>query len=253
MYDTPADPASLPLLRTVVKTSLAHARWRQEYVVPLRDLVERVNIIISHARLFVKDIFVHADEEDAEAWNLLDKQIFYELVILAVGGHDRKVIEDEDKIQKMNTRARIANQAARLINKHKARFFRQLGLRPVKMKHLHQISHYEGEKIRTSFLNNIQERLGSHLRRCLNLLLDTRGRAKTLKAALVVTGANSEMVKRRIKDEITTPAANLKRQFASSMTPAEIQAMEVQGVAADRAQKIKAMRSLFSTTSQDSL
>lgn len=150
-FDAQAETAPLPILRTVVKTSLAHAGWRREYIAPLTDLVNRVNLIISHARLFIKDIFVHEDVNNVEAWNLLDKQIFYELVILAVGGHERKMIEDESRISKMNNAARLANQAACLIGRHKARFFRQLGLRPAKMVHLHQISHYEGTKIVPAF------------------------------------------------------------------------------------------------------
>jgi len=74
-----------------------------------------------------------------------------------------------------------------------------------------------------------------------------------MKASLGATGVDAETIKRRMKEDITNPAANLKRQFACPMTPDQIQAIEVQGLAVEQTQKIKAIRSLFATTSEDSL
>jgi hypothetical protein len=62
----------------------------------------------------------------------------------------------------------------------------------------------------TAYANNIRMRFGNHLRRAVNTLLNIRTRMAQLRRELRQNGSDQETISRRIFEEITRPARQLK-------------------------------------------
>ncbi|RCH85234.1 hypothetical protein CU097_002015, partial [Rhizopus azygosporus] len=69
----------------------------------------------------------------------------------------------------------------------------------------------EGTSIYTAYANNVHLRLGQHLRRAVNVLLNTRQRIVDLRLVLSAQGMDDDEIKHRIRQDIILPAQIFKQ------------------------------------------
>ena len=144
----------------VIKASIQHLGWSDEYKEALEKLVRTVHLITTHTYLFSRFIFIHEKEAD-EAFDLrpfINARFFQEVFASLTTRRTQN---------STRTAAQILVYQA-VINRHLPRYMQVSGYALQMLPNSQQIAQYEATKICTAYINNIQERYGAHLRSVLN-------------------------------------------------------------------------------------
>lgn len=196
--------------RLVVKGSIHRsARWQPDLIPKLQSLVLKVHTLVTHTYLFARFIFVHELQQDDLSFSLEDhvQKRFFEEVFLSLTTRTSRL--------KAKTSPQILTWQ-QLIHAHLPRYLSISGYQKLELKCGQQIAKYESSKIETAYLNNIQERFGTHFRSLVNSILEVKPRIKLLKEKLKNDGGEQDpkFIKAEIKRLITKPATMLKQQLA---------------------------------------
>ena len=147
----------------VIKASIQHLGWGDDYKPALETLVRTVHYLTTHTYLFSRFIFIREKKED-DAFDLrpfLQARFFQEVFASLT-------------TRRVSNSAKTAAQVLMyqtLIQRHLPTYMEASGFTQQHLPASQQIAQYEATKICTAYVNNLKERYGARLRSVLNSLL----------------------------------------------------------------------------------
>ena len=154
-------------IRKVVKTQLKNITKSDEIYKEINEYVIKVSKIVNAGSLFVKYILIN--EQYSVIKNLINKE-FFEECLSHMTSNRKNNVKNTNKIYYRS-----------IIDKHLTTFLEKYSYEPIDFLYSQQTFNYEAVKMNTSFLTNIQEHLGNHIRSFVNKRLNIKQRIKDLK------------------------------------------------------------------------
>ncbi|KAG2209940.1 hypothetical protein INT47_003375 [Mucor saturninus] len=182
-----------------VKSSIDGIGWDPERRERLEEYVVTVHNITTHAYSLSKYIFLRAIQEDEnfDIRRCINRDFFAEVWLKLT------------RYARGRAGGRTAATRA-FIDTYLDDYLEVTGFVPPDFRYGQQASLIEGAKIFTSYSNNVQMRLGSHLRQAVNHLLCIRQRKAELIAYRRREGLIDALIKAEVYREITEPATRFK-------------------------------------------
>ncbi|KAI7896401.1 uncharacterized protein EV154DRAFT_547402 [Mucor mucedo] len=186
-----------------VKSSIDGIGWDPERRERLEEYVVTVHNITTHAYSLSKYIFLRAIQEDEnfDIRRCINRDFFAEVWLKLT------------RYARGRAGGRTAATRA-FIDTYLDDYLEVTGFVPPDFRYGQQASLIEGAKIFTSYSNNVQMRLGSHLRQAVNHLLRIRQRKAELIAYRRREGLIDALIKSEVYREITEPATRFKELIA---------------------------------------
>ena len=191
------------ITRKTTKGPLQGAGWNPRNIpgidAQLQSLVARVHVIVTHAFLLARFIFLRLVEDgQRDLTPLVTTKFFYEVFLC---------------LTTRRARVGVAHETAerrRLINEYMPAYMEASGFRLVDLRTADHIATYEAKSICTAYLNNVQEHFGEHVRGTVNSLLRVKQRKAELRDRLRHDGRTEAEIRQALEREIFEPARRIK-------------------------------------------
>ncbi|KAJ2791801.1 hypothetical protein H4R20_006817, partial [Coemansia guatemalensis] len=192
---------------SVIKTSLKSVGWREDRLQDLRDLVRRVHNITTHTYQLARWIFVNepVDDPTFNPGTLL-KTNFFKTVFLSLVQPQRRSGIKPKKQTKQNKD---------LVNKHVGAYMAAANIGRPNYGAMSEIAGYVNTEIEKAYTENVHLRFGETLRHTINVLLDTKKRAKEMDKKMSEKGKSKAEIRKACSESIWRPAKKVKNALRS--------------------------------------
>ncbi|KAJ2709493.1 hypothetical protein H4R19_004221 [Coemansia spiralis] len=210
----------------VVKVPLAMV-WQGPQLLPALDvLVHKTNFVTTHAYALLAWIFIN-EIQDNPTFNPAPYITchFFDEVWLGLTMRKRY-----DNVKGVTLKRRI------LIDKYLAKYMAAANIKPVTFRSPKQVASYEARCMVTAYKNHVGMRFKGYFQFAINILLDTKDRAKALKEKM--SGQSKTAIRKACEDEIWAPARQAKEEI-------EHRKPDIAGLGEDIAERLEPLRKVL--------